>query len=154
MKMHHVGFLAFTLTSVAVLASANAADMYRAPQAGGYKDGPVYAGIDWTGAYGGVNGGYGWDASSIGDALAPFDISPAGGFAGGQIGYNIQRGHIVFGVEADIQASDISDSSTVTVGNTSATIKSKLDWFGTVRARLGYAADRNLVYITGGLAYG
>lgn len=29
-----------------------------------------------------------------------------------------------------------------------------LDWFGTVRGRLGYAFDRALVYATGGLAYG
>ena len=27
-------------------------------------------------------------------------------------------------------------------------------YFGTVRARLGYAIDRTLIYITGGLAYG
>ena len=62
------GILGLTLTSVVALASANAADIYRAPSGGGYKDGPVYVGVDWNGLYGGVNGGYGWDASSIGDA--------------------------------------------------------------------------------------
>jgi outer membrane immunogenic protein len=31
---------------------------------------------------------------------------------------------------------------------------SGLDWFGTLRARAGYAFDRILVYATGGLAYG
>jgi outer membrane immunogenic protein len=31
----------------------------------------------------------------------------------------------------------------------------KIDWFGTLRGRLGYAAlDRALIYVTGGLAYG
>ena len=34
------------------------------------------------------------------------------------------------------------------------TDKSTLDWFGTVRGRVGYAFDRTLVYATGGLAYG
>ncbi len=29
----------------------------------------------------------------------------------------------------------------------------KLKWFGTLRGRLGYAADRMLLYVTGGLAY-
>jgi outer membrane immunogenic protein len=29
-----------------------------------------------------------------------------------------------------------------------------VDWFGTVRGRLGYAFDRTLLYVTGGLAYG
>jgi len=33
-------------------------------------------------------------------------------------------------------------------------VSSKLDYFGTVRARLGYAFDRVLPYVTGGLAWG
>jgi hypothetical protein len=47
--------------------------------------------------------------------------------------------------------------SAVLVGNNpvSITDTSKLDWFGTVRGRLGYLATPNwLVYGTGGLAYG
>ncbi len=32
--------------------------------------------------------------------------------------------------------------------------KSELDWFGTVRGRIGYAFDTSLVYFTGGFAYG
>jgi outer membrane immunogenic protein len=30
----------------------------------------------------------------------------------------------------------------------------KIDWFGTVRGRVGYAMDRALIYGTGGLAFG
>ena len=142
---------------VALTAAANAADMYR-PSAGGYKDVP-YVGVNWSGLYVGVNGGYATDASNIGSKIgAPFDISPAGAFGGGQIGYNFQRGNIVFGVEADIQGGSITDSKTATgtIFNlpASLTIKSTLDWFGTVRGRLGYAFDRTLVYGTAGLAYG
>ena len=37
---------------------------------------------------------------------------------------------------------------------TSASYTQKLPWFGTVRGRLGYAYDRFLPYVTGGLAYG
>ncbi|MCV5185543.1 outer membrane beta-barrel protein, partial [Escherichia coli] len=33
-------------------------------------------------------------------------------------------------------------------------VSPSLDWFGTVRGRLGYAFDRWLVYGTGGFAYG
>ncbi len=131
--------------------------MYR-PSTGGYKDVP-YVGVNWSGLYVGVNGGYGFDSSNIGSTIgAPYDISPEGAFGGGQIGFNMQRGNIVFGIEADIQGGDIKDSKTlsVTSGGTTASlgINSSLDYFGTVRARAGYAFDRTLVYATGGLAYG
>jgi outer membrane immunogenic protein len=73
-------------------------------------------------------------------------LDPTGAFGGGQIGYNFQRGNIVFGVEADFQGAGISDSN--------AFHKSEMNWFGTIRGRLGYAFDKTLVYGTGGFAYG
>jgi outer membrane immunogenic protein len=138
-----------TAASVVALATAaNAADMYR-PSAGGYKDVP-YVGVNWSGLYVGVNGGYGANAASVPSGW----LDPAGGFGGGQIGYNVQRGNIVFGVEADIQGGDISDTVAGTVGDYRGNYESKMDWFGTVRARAGYTFDRALVYATGGFAYG
>ena len=131
------------LTAASVLAltaAANAADMYR-PAAGGYKDAP-YVGVNWSGLYVGVNGGYGANAASV----LPGGLDPAGGFGGGQIGYNVQRGNIVFGLEADIEGADISD--------TAGRVTSKMDWFGTVRGRAGYTVGQALVYGTGGFAYG
>ena len=50
-------------------------------------------GVNWSGLYVGVNGGYGANAASVHAAHS----NPAGGFGGGQIGYNVQRGNIVFG---------------------------------------------------------
>ena len=88
---------------VALSAAANAADMYR-PAAGGYKDVP-YVGVNWSGLYVGVNGGYGANAASVPTG----GLDPAGGFGGGQIGYNVQRGNIVFGLEADIEGADITE---------------------------------------------
>jgi outer membrane immunogenic protein len=127
------------LTSAAAF-SASAADFSR----GGYKDGPVYAAVDWTGFYAGVNAGGGGTAH---DGL----LSPSGGFAGAQIGYNWQGvlglgRNWVLGVEADIQGSGIDDSA---MG-----LKSSLNWFGTVRGRVGYAFGPTLVYATGGFAFG
>ena len=124
----------------ALTAAANAADMYR-PSAGGYKDVP-YVGVNWAGLYVGVNGGYGANAASVPSG----GLDPAGGFGGGQIGYNVQRGNIVFGLEADIEGADISD--------TAGRVTSKMDWFGTVRGRAGYTVGQALVYGTGGFAYG
>jgi outer membrane immunogenic protein len=151
MKMYRVGLLAFTLTSVVALASANAADMYPAPAGpGGYKDAPYVA--SWTGFYVGLNGGYGWNAKHSDDL-----VDPTGGFGGGQIGYNWQgmwHPNLVLGIEADFQGAGISDSVTGSSLLGPATLKSELEWFGTVRGRLGYAFGSALLYGTGGFAYG
>jgi outer membrane immunogenic protein len=93
----------------------------------------------------------------------------ADGFAGGgQVGFNYQftpgTGFVV-GVEADIQGIDLSRNNDsgrtftftgpVPVGfQPVRNDVTSLDWFGTVRGRLGYAFDRTLVYATGGFAYG
>jgi outer membrane immunogenic protein len=99
---------------------------------------------------------------------------------GGQAGYNFQLAtRWLWGFEADIQGSGARGSSTsvnsfsgpicATMGGvppvcssffplsgTAATAyEGKIDWFGTVRGRLGYLVnDRVLLYATGGLAYG
>jgi outer membrane immunogenic protein len=84
-----------------------------------------------------------------------------GWLGGGQIGYNWQAHRWVFGIEADIQATSedggVAFCSTVACGAGSAfaTASYKLDWFGTVRGRLGHLlAPHALLYVTGGLAYG
>jgi outer membrane immunogenic protein len=162
--------------ALAAITPASAADMYRAPQGlDGYKDGPAYVPNTWTGFYIGINGGYGWNAGTVGNNIVDVESGissdivtnipvnapdPRGGFGGGQIGYNFQRDHIVFGVEADIQGAGIKDKTSSSFRGSQdlnpLTFASKysLDYFGTVRARLGYAFDRTLVYATGGFAYG
>jgi outer membrane immunogenic protein len=91
-----------------------------------------------------------------------------GGFIGGaQVGYNWQAGKSVFGIEADIQGvSNNNNNRTVTVTTpsptfpafpltTTATSSERLDYFGTVRGRIGWPASPSfLLYGTGGLAYG
>ncbi len=148
MNKLYAGLLGLTLTS-AVALSANAADIYP----GGLKDGPAPAYVPaatWTGFYAGVNAGYGWTADG-----SSGDLSPSGGFGGGQIGYNWQGvpglgSQWVLGVEADLQGAGISDGADF--GNLH--LENSLNWFGTVRGRIGYAFDRALVYATGGFAYG
>lgn len=99
--------------------------------------------FSWTGFYIGGNTGYSWGSGK--DAIDGVD--PNGWLAGGQVGYNYQfQNNVLVGLEADIQGGDISGGANG--------LDSKLDYFGTVRARLGYAFDRVLPYVTGGLAYG
>jgi outer membrane immunogenic protein len=151
------GLLAATLTSVVALSSAYAADIYRAPEGVSYKDTP-YVAVNWAGFYAGVNGGYAWsehsDQLAYTKAPAFYGLSPEGGFGGGQIGFNWQgmwHPHLVLGIEADIQGAGVNASGSDAAG---LKYKSDLDWFGTVRGRIGYAYDRALVYATGGFAYG
>jgi len=127
--------------SAALLATAaNAADMYTAPAiAAGYKDGPAYVGVNWSGFYAGIDGGYGYvEKTSSGQG------GIGGGLGGGQAGYDFQSGSYVFGVEADFQGSDITKGGGLPVFNYS----------GTIRGRAGFAFDRALLYATGGFSYG
>ncbi len=147
-----------TLTSLAALTAANASDVYRYPS--GAVRNTFYGPAIWTGYYLGANGGYGWSAYSgkysyPADANGTYDafvgIHADGGFGGGQFGYNWQvASPFVVGFETDIQGGAISGTGT----DPWDTFKTGLDWFGTVRGRLGYAFDRALVYFTGGYAYG
>jgi outer membrane immunogenic protein len=123
----------------------------------------------WTGGYVGFNLGYGG-----GKAKHPFSVTDttgtlasgslnmnSSGFLGGvQAGWNFQADQIVYGVEADFQGGNVKGETNISAnvpgaGALDAAIGTKLNWYGTVRARLGYTAtDRFLVYATGGLAYG
>ena len=150
---------------------ALAADMY----AGGLQGVPAYMVYSvWSGFYLGVNGGYAWDANSSTlntTAFHDYDnhkgfgattFTTQGGFGGGQIGFNVQRDRLVFGIEADIQGAGIAgkqasfaiDNATDTDVATGALVKSWLDWFGTLRGRLGYSFGNSMLYATGGLAFG
>lgn len=98
----------------------------------------------WDGLYAGLNAGYGWGDIYSGGAVLSDELD---GFVGGvQAGYNVQMDMFVLGVEGDIQASTMSFTGG---GDTAA-----VDYFGTVRARLGVAMDNVLPYVTGGVAFG
>jgi len=130
----------------------------------------------WTGYYVGVNLGYSWGRShtdysavSTNNGLVPETTSDSvdmnGVIGGGQVGYNYQFSpNYVAGIEADIQASAERGSGNPLVctnpqacdfGNINDSYTEKLEWFGTVRGRLGYLTTPNvLVYGTAGFAYG
>jgi len=141
---------------------------------------PVY---NWTGFYIGGNIGYSWGRSSDtstltnGAGTALFSSQNAsnldGIVGGGQIGYNWQVDRSwVLGLEADIQGTGEKGSfgftcptggCTPTTGTLAVTpgpavpltLSQQIDWFGTVRGRVGILATPTImVYGTGGLAYG
>lgn len=136
---------------VASLASANAADMGQRPamatKAPAYIA-PIY---NWSGLYAGINGGGGWGHSTVSGPLSSGSFNTHGGVIGGTLGYNYQAGQTVFGLEGDIGWSNLKGSAPCAVG---ISCEAKNNWLGTARGRIGYAFDRFLPYVTGGLAVG
>ncbi|MBI1204503.1 MAG: outer membrane beta-barrel protein [Rhodopseudomonas sp.] len=143
--------IAIGLFAAALTAPALAADLpthyYKAP----VFSAPHY---NWTGFYAGVNVGYGFGKSDWSGTVTNGSTSPKGALAGGTLGYNLQTGSLVWGLEADIDYSWAKGSdSSGTGGCTSC--ETKNSWLGTARGRIGYAAwDRWLPFITGGAAFG
>lgn len=136
---------------------------YRFGGTGVYAPEPV---ANWTGFYIGGNGGSGTalnksslQAAGVGGFNEKFNLSPDGYFGGAQIGYNWQAGSIVYGLEADIQGGSLKDNYACTLVCASSlpvlvAYNQKMEWFGTVRGRLGYSIGSSLFYATGGFAYG
>lgn len=151
-------FLFATVALAALSAPAAAADLATKYPVKAVAVVPVFS---WTGFYIGANVGYGGDSftytvDNFGAPVASASVTSSGFFAGGQIGYNYQfANNIVLGLETDLQWSDISGTVSASVlGLPVVSAGSSIDYFGTIRARLGYAIDRFLPYITGGVAYG
>jgi outer membrane immunogenic protein len=159
------GFMA-----AAVSTGASAADLRGTLKPLPYAATPA---SNWSGAYVGLHAGYalGYDADATTAATPGFQALIAPGIApgklkvgrdgfmgGGQVGYNAQFGSFVMGAEADLslmpKGQDSGFIGQPVLGTQLLTsAKSEIRWFGTVRARLGVASDRVLVYATGGLAF-
>ncbi|GEP03565.1 outer membrane protein [Methylobacterium oxalidis] len=104
----------------------------------------------------------------LGATLAYRNADRDGFSGGGQIGYNYQftpGSGVVVGIEADAQYLDFGArrnnrfTTNAPIGTINPNfvpvngVLSTLDFFGTVRGRIGYAFDRVLFYGTGGFAY-
>jgi outer membrane immunogenic protein len=117
------------------------------------------AGCNWCGFYMGVHAGYGW--SEVDASIGGIDITPTpqpkGGFGGWQFGYNwMVSPNWLLGIETDLSIGNVSNTVSLfsIPGTLSFDARSTLEYFGTVRARVGYATGNWLFYGTGGLAAG
>ncbi|MCZ8316453.1 outer membrane protein [Phreatobacter sp.] len=143
-------FLLATSALVAFAASAQAADL-------GVPRSPVAAAVlapafNWTGFYVGAHVGYATGTSSwrFTPPGTERNTRPAGVFGGVQLGYNWQINQAVLGLEADIGLGGVSN--TRFCPNPAFTCGTRVDFLSTIRARAGFAMDRALLYVTGGLA--
>jgi outer membrane immunogenic protein len=102
----------------------------------------------WQGMYVGGHGGYSTGSATPSNGFDTVDMT--GGALGAHIGFNVQRGDWVFGLEGDGTWNDTSGSRTFT-GPT--TVNAFADWTSSLRARIGYAYGPILFYATGGAAF-
>jgi outer membrane immunogenic protein len=137
---------------------------------------PVPAAHDWSGFYAGLSGGWVWtgddDAAIDCDLLGIVCASAGGpfpdliglgdgdgGIIGGTVGFSWQANRIVFGLEGDVSWTGIDADGRFSFpggGNVDPIelrVDREVEWFGTARGRLGVAADRFLIFGTGGLAF-
>jgi outer membrane immunogenic protein len=120
---------------------------------------PVY---NWTGIYVGANAGYGSGKQDplglFSNDFTAFNYTLSGGMIGGTLGAQIQSGHVVMGLEGDIDWTSMRGTGSGTVTKLGilqpgiATISSKVSVIDTLRTRVGYAQDNWLFYGTVGVA--
>jgi outer membrane immunogenic protein len=158
--MKHVGLAgALTVALAATTITAHAADLPARPAYPPPVAAPVY---NWTGIYLGINGGYGWGRqdplSLITSQYDKVNTDIDGWMFGGTFGAQIQSGHVVLGVEGDIDWANIKGTATITPtilgapAPFAAALATEITSVSTVRTRVGYAAQNWLLYGTGGLA--
>jgi outer membrane immunogenic protein len=138
----------------------------------------------WTGIFLGANLGGGWThggsgvncfntatqstsgCAIIGDSA----LSTSGVIGGGGVGYSRPLvlgpgSSVIIGAEIDVEGAGISGSQNVagpfhlvgfpdTCSPCSFSASQKINWFGTLRAKIGVPLDRFLIYATGGLMVG
>jgi outer membrane immunogenic protein len=160
-----------SLLIAAPLRAAYAADMpLKAPPSS-----PV---ATWTGCYVGGNVGGDWarsqdtwtniieaptgfatGAATVLPAAANATLTGSGPIGGGQLGCNYQAGTFVFGLEGDIDATNLSTTRTATSVGTAIIVPGNItesfssSWLSTIRGRLGVTSGNWLFYGTGGVAF-
>ncbi len=133
-----------------------------------FKASEVPAAYSWTGFYAGAHLDYQagqtrWSEGRFGTASV-FDLGKGYDFSSGTGSYAIgfqgrydymDAAHHVFGVEGDIWfPNTVSGNQTLTTAAIgSATFSETVQFAGTLRGRLGYAAGNWLFYVTGGFAW-
>src|SRR4051794_32453510 len=114
---------------------------------------------DWTGLYFGAHAGFGRGHSNavLSDPSVATTSNSFGGPIGGlQAGYNFQLpSRIVLGFEADVSFPNYINGNSVisTLATAKSYVVEQMDFIGSARGRLGYAAGSWLFYATGGLAF-
>lgn len=143
------------LASVGTLALAGSALAADLPMPPPPPPVPIFT---WSGLYLGAQVGYGWGRDSITSSFPFLGVfsygnSPQGVIGGVHLGYNLQINQWVAGVEASADGTSMSGSAFGAFPVPTIAYTTRADIQGSIRARLGVAWDRVLVYVTGGAAF-
>lgn len=144
------------LTAVAVIGFASIASAADMP----VKAPVVVPAFSWTGCYlGGSFGGI-WGAKDItsdfpntGGRIESQKISYSNATAGGYLGCNYQTGAWVWGIEGDANWARVNREGMVDIVNLDEFYRTTMNWYGSVRGRLGFASGLWHFYGTGGVAF-
>jgi outer membrane immunogenic protein len=144
--------LAIAVVALGAATSAEAGDLDWLDAPPAFGPSPIY---DWTGFYLGLNGGYGFGSvpwtSGLDATRGTANVS--GGLFGGTVGYNAQTvSSLVIGEEFDLAWNSLK--ATIPAASCGPNCELTTNWLATARLRIGYAYDRFMPYVTGGLAIG
>ena len=152
--------------------AAEAADFYGGGYAGysgacGYKDAPACAAPPfflWQGVYAGGFAGVAWSSIQAADNLIiltstgitrPGPLSSTGVMGGAQLGYNLQFGRFVYGIETELGGLD--DGASLNFTNRSLAgllqVSSSGGFFGDITGRAGVLSWNTLFYAKAGFAF-
>jgi outer membrane immunogenic protein len=140
------------LALIAVATPVSAADFQRpygsSPLSSSWATSP---GMNWSGFYLGAMGGYSWSGSVPLVGFVDLGNRLRGGFGGGTAGYNWQQpgSPLVLGIEVDAAWSDSHFGAFGPLGD----FQDRLQSFGSVTGRVGWAANAALLYAKGGFAW-
>ncbi|MCH4541314.1 MULTISPECIES: outer membrane protein [Brucella/Ochrobactrum group] len=148
--------LGASLIAIATSSTAYAADAIVSQEPAPIAIAPAFS---WGGAYIGGEAGWGWGRSKLENKTNGGSTElKSNGFIGGvYAGYNFDTGsNVILGVEGNFDYNDLKKSRDFITSNNAvqSSAETKLQWSGAVRARAGYAVDRFMPYIAGGVAFG
>ena len=146
-------FAAAGAMAAALCASAEAADLSRAPAYTKAFPPLVQPLYNWTGFYVGANFGGAFSSESVSN-LGSFSTDPSGVLGGVQMGYNYQFSPtMLVGVEFEMDWTQATGNSTFTTGPTVGSLTSNHNWYDTLDGRLGWVMGSWLLYVKGGVAW-
>ena len=166
MLKFHRGVLGSALVGASALCLATSASADGMPSSSYYAPRP----FNWTGFYigGHLGDGYGHvDTINVAPTEHVFHLKgtgealrPDGLIGGGQLGYNVQLGHWVFGIEGSISASRMRDTQThasnigcnVMLVPCTVVATAEIGPIYAATAKLGYSWGQLLPYVSGGYA--
>jgi outer membrane immunogenic protein len=168
MIFRNIAFMAGAAAVVLAAGETRAADL---PVKARVAPAAVVASSGWAGPYIGLFGGYGFGRARASEPTdpnlffpfyngtdVPYSFDASGFFAGATVGFNMQSGALVYGLEGEagylgLRGSLIDPNGTIFFGTPDTVTTFKSDFYGALYGRLGISSGQTLFYGKGGVAF-